>query len=83
MASQFIGLHMEVVLREPSGYRLTGIVRDVEAGSSLTLTDGTYYSPLLRSFFFFLEQVLVCLSCVTDSGVFQSALRPRAKKLCK
>ncbi|EFZ00880.1 YjeF-related domain protein [Metarhizium robertsii] len=39
MASQFIGLHMEVVLREPSGYRLTGIVRDVEAGSSLTLTD--------------------------------------------
>lgn len=53
MASQFIGLHMEVVLREPSGYRLTGIVRDVEAGSSLTLTDGTYYSPLLRSFFFF------------------------------
>ncbi|KJK76785.1 hypothetical protein H634G_07826 [Metarhizium anisopliae BRIP 53293] len=40
MTSQFIGLHMEVVLREPSGYRLTGIVRDVEAGSSLTLTDG-------------------------------------------
>ncbi|TWU72625.1 enhancer of mRNA decapping [Metarhizium rileyi] len=39
MASQFIGLHMRVVLREPSGYRLTGIVRDVEAGSSLTLTN--------------------------------------------
>ncbi|KHO00719.1 YjeF-N domain protein [Metarhizium album ARSEF 1941] len=39
MASQFIGLHMRVVLREPPGYRLTGIVRDVEAGSSLTLTD--------------------------------------------
>ncbi|KAG8414957.1 enhancer of mRNA decapping [Metarhizium acridum] len=39
MASQFIGLHMRVVLREPSGYRLTGIVSDVEAGSSLTLTN--------------------------------------------
>ncbi|QPH12449.1 hypothetical protein C2857_004646 [Epichloe festucae Fl1] len=39
MASQFIGLHMRVVLREPAGYRLTGIVRDVEAGSSLTLTN--------------------------------------------
>ncbi|KAK2593340.1 enhancer of mRNA decapping [Conoideocrella luteorostrata] len=39
MATQFIGLHMRVVLREPPGYRLTGTVRDVEAGSSLTLTN--------------------------------------------
>ncbi|KAG6041529.1 hypothetical protein E4U41_003689 [Claviceps citrina] len=39
MASQFIGLHMRVVLREPSGYHLTGTVRDVEAGSSLTLNN--------------------------------------------
>ncbi|KAG5977530.1 hypothetical protein E4U55_006718 [Claviceps digitariae] len=39
MASQFIGLHMRVVLREPSGYRITGTVRDVEAGSSLTLNN--------------------------------------------
>ncbi|KAG6000911.1 hypothetical protein E4U21_004882 [Claviceps maximensis] len=39
MASQFIGLHMRVVLREPSGYLLTGTVRDVEAGSSLTLNN--------------------------------------------
>ncbi|ODA81193.1 hypothetical protein RJ55_04157 [Drechmeria coniospora] len=39
MATQFIGLHMSVVLRDPSGYRLTGTVRDVEAGSSLTLTN--------------------------------------------
>lgn len=40
MASQFIGLHMRVVLREPSAYQLTGTVRDVEAGSCLTLTNG-------------------------------------------
>ncbi|KEY67207.1 hypothetical protein S7711_03066 [Stachybotrys chartarum IBT 7711] len=39
MASQFVGLHMRVVLREPAGFLLTGIVRDVEAGSSLTLID--------------------------------------------
>ncbi|KAG5918001.1 hypothetical protein E4U42_007045 [Claviceps africana] len=39
MASQFIGLHMKVVLREPFGYHLTGTVRDVEAGSSLTLNN--------------------------------------------
>ncbi|PFH63231.1 hypothetical protein XA68_15865 [Ophiocordyceps unilateralis] len=39
MASQFIGLQMSVVLRDPPGYRLVGIVRDVEAGSSLTLTN--------------------------------------------
>ncbi|KAG6121209.1 hypothetical protein E4U14_002387 [Claviceps sp. LM454 group G7] len=39
MASQFIGLHMRVVLREPSGYHLTGVVGDVEAGSSLTLNN--------------------------------------------
>ncbi|PNY24031.1 ATP-dependent DNA helicase PIF1 [Tolypocladium capitatum] len=39
MASQFIGLHMKVILRDPSGYCLTGTVRDVEAGSSLTLTN--------------------------------------------
>ncbi|KAI9167450.1 Enhancer of mRNA-decapping protein 3 [Paramyrothecium foliicola] len=37
MATQFVGLHMKVVLREPPGYQLMGIVRDVEAGSSLTL----------------------------------------------
>lgn len=40
MASQFIGLHMSVVLRDPAGYRLTGTVREVEAGNSLTLTNG-------------------------------------------
>ncbi|KAI5459907.1 YjeF N-terminal domain-containing protein [Mariannaea sp. PMI_226] len=39
MANQFIGLHMRVVLRDPSGYQLTGTVRDVEAGSCLTLTN--------------------------------------------
>ncbi|KAK0386328.1 hypothetical protein NLU13_6165 [Sarocladium strictum] len=39
MANQFIGLHMKVVLREPAGYTLTGTVRDVTAGSSLTLTN--------------------------------------------
>ncbi|KND92129.1 hypothetical protein TOPH_03165 [Tolypocladium ophioglossoides CBS 100239] len=39
MAGQFIGLHMRVILRDPSGYLLTGTVRDVEAGSSLTLTN--------------------------------------------
>jgi hypothetical protein len=42
MANQFIGLHMRVVLRDPPGYQLTGIVRDVEAGSSLTLRNGEY-----------------------------------------
>lgn len=44
MASQFIGLRMRVVLREPPGYQLIGVVRDVEAGSSLTLTNGPYSS---------------------------------------
>ncbi|KAH6605134.1 hypothetical protein Trco_006841 [Trichoderma cornu-damae] len=39
MASQFTGLHMRVVLREPAGHQLTGTVRDVQAGSSLTLTN--------------------------------------------
>ncbi|KAM4068154.1 FDF domain-containing protein [Hirsutella rhossiliensis] len=39
MASQFIGLRMRVILKDPPGYRLTGIVRDVEAGNSLTLTN--------------------------------------------
>jgi enhancer of mRNA-decapping protein 3 len=43
MASQFIGLHMRVVLRDPVGYQLTGTVRDVEAGSSLTLTNGMLF----------------------------------------
>ncbi|KAF5017971.1 hypothetical protein F66182_10080 [Fusarium sp. NRRL 66182] len=37
MANQFIGLHMRVVLRDPPGYQVTGIVRDVQAGSSLIL----------------------------------------------
>ncbi|KAG5936108.1 hypothetical protein E4U53_000287 [Claviceps sorghi] len=49
MASQFIGLHMKVVLREPFGYHLTGTVRDVEAGSSLTLNNGTISCPKLKS----------------------------------
>lgn len=40
MASQFAGLHMRVVLRDPPGHQLTGTVRDVQAGSSLTLTNG-------------------------------------------
>ncbi|KAM0254848.1 hypothetical protein ACHAQJ_006389 [Trichoderma viride] len=39
MASQFTGLHMRVVLRDPPGHQLTGTVRDVQAGSSLTLTN--------------------------------------------
>lgn len=42
MATQFIGLHMRVVLRDPPGYQLEGTVRAVEAGSSLTLTGGKY-----------------------------------------
>ncbi|KAL6853140.1 YjeF-related protein N-terminus domain-containing protein [Trichoderma novae-zelandiae] len=37
--SQFIGLHMRVVLREPPGHLLTGTVSDVQAGISLTLTN--------------------------------------------
>lgn len=40
MAEQFIGLHMRVVLRDPPGYLITGTVRAVEAGNSLTLNDG-------------------------------------------
>lgn len=40
MADMFIGLHMQVILLEPPGYQVTGTVRDVEAGSSLTLTNG-------------------------------------------
>lgn len=40
MANQFIGLHMRVVLREPADCQLTGTVRDVQAGSGLTLTNG-------------------------------------------
>ncbi|KAM0436078.1 hypothetical protein ACHAPT_002970 [Fusarium lateritium] len=39
MANQFIGLHMRVVLREPADCQLTGTVRDVQAGSGLTLTN--------------------------------------------
>ncbi|KJZ72874.1 hypothetical protein HIM_07818 [Hirsutella minnesotensis 3608] len=39
MASQFIGLQMSVILRDPPGYRLTGTVGAVEAGNSLTLTN--------------------------------------------
>ena len=38
--SQFIGLHMRVVLRDPAGHLLTGTVSDVQAGISLTLTNG-------------------------------------------
>ncbi|EGR45964.1 uncharacterized protein TRIREDRAFT_80691 [Trichoderma reesei QM6a] len=37
--SQFIGLHMRVVLRDPAGHLLTGTVSDVQAGISLTLTN--------------------------------------------
>lgn len=40
MASQFTGLQMRVVLRDPAEYMLTGTVSDVQAGSSLTLTNG-------------------------------------------
>lgn len=40
MADQFIGLHMRVVLRDPAGYEVNGTVRDVQAGSGLTLTNG-------------------------------------------
>ncbi|KAF5690671.1 hypothetical protein FCIRC_780 [Fusarium circinatum] len=39
MATQFIGLHMRVVLRDPPGSELTGTVGNVQAGSGLTLTD--------------------------------------------
>ncbi|KAL7948330.1 YjeF N-terminal domain-containing protein [Trichoderma barbatum] len=39
MASQFTGLQMRVVLRDPAEYMLTGTVSDVQAGSSLTLTN--------------------------------------------
>lgn len=50
MASQFIGLHMRVILKDPPGYCLSGIVRDVEAGYSLTLTNGirALYGVLFR-----------------------------------
>lgn len=41
MANQFIGLHMRVVLRDPPGNEFTGTVVDVQAGSGLTLTNGT------------------------------------------
>lgn len=41
MAAPFIGLQMRVVLRDPVGYQVNGTVRDVEAGSSLTLTNGS------------------------------------------
>ncbi|PHH74521.1 hypothetical protein CDD82_4899 [Ophiocordyceps australis] len=39
MAAGFLGLHMRVTLKEPLGYNITGTVQNVEAGSSLTLTD--------------------------------------------
>ncbi|KAF4478541.1 hypothetical protein FAGAP_12346 [Fusarium agapanthi] len=39
MATQFIGLHMRVVLRDPAGSELTGTVGNVQAGSGLTLTN--------------------------------------------
>ncbi|KAL6913063.1 hypothetical protein FSST1_010823 [Fusarium sambucinum] len=41
MANQFIGLHMRVVMRDPPGNVFTGTVVDVQAGSGLTLTNGT------------------------------------------
>ncbi|KAF9774094.1 hypothetical protein IL306_007927 [Fusarium sp. DS 682] len=41
MATQFIGLHMRVVLRDPPGSEFTGTVVDVQAGSGLTLTNDT------------------------------------------
>ncbi|KAG9253841.1 YjeF-related protein N-terminus-domain-containing protein [Emericellopsis atlantica] len=39
MAEQFIGLRMRVTLRDPAAYKLDGTIRDVAAGSSLTLTN--------------------------------------------
>lgn len=42
MAAQFVGLHMRVALRQPAGIVLTGTVRDVVAGISLTLTNGMF-----------------------------------------
>ncbi|KAF4454987.1 hypothetical protein F53441_2548 [Fusarium austroafricanum] len=39
MATQFIGLHMRVALRDPPGSVFTGTVVDVQAGSGLTLTN--------------------------------------------
>lgn len=55
MANQFIGLQMRVVLREPAGHQLIGVVRDVEAGSSLTLTNGMYFPVRLS---------------ISESGIF-------------
>jgi hypothetical protein len=50
MAHQFIGLHMLVILREPPA-RLKGTVSDIEAGISLTLSNGPYraISPKIRA----------------------------------
>ncbi|KAJ4264876.1 enhancer of mRNA decapping [Fusarium torreyae] len=39
MATQFIGLHMRVVLRDPPSTEIKGTVVEVEAGSGLTLTN--------------------------------------------
>ncbi|KAM0562534.1 hypothetical protein ACHAPJ_002224 [Fusarium lateritium] len=39
MATQFIGLHMRVVLRDPPSTEIKGTVVEVQAGSGLTLTN--------------------------------------------
>lgn len=39
-AAQFVGLHMKVILTEPTGYELNGYVSDIEPGISLTLMNG-------------------------------------------
>ena len=60
MATQFIGLHMRVVLREPPAYTLTGTVRDVEAGRCLTLTNGKFQKYIsARSYAKFASLVFV------------------------
>lgn len=64
MAAQFIGLHMRVVLRDPVGYQLNGTVRDVEAGTSLTLTNGTFVSAASYPH-----------SCVVTNAMLQSSFR--------
>ena len=47
MAARFIGLTVRVTLTEPKGQQIRGVVKDVGAGSQLTLSDGRHI-PLTR-----------------------------------
>ncbi|RDA83090.1 hypothetical protein CP532_3086 [Ophiocordyceps camponoti-leonardi (nom. inval.)] len=60
-ARPFIGLQMSVVLKEPPGYRLIGVVRDVEAGSSLSLTN--VYIPTTKER---MAQLTITASNISD-----------------